>query len=162
MINKDIIKMIYKSPELIPSVFEFSYGPCLILNSFSVKVKDGKIIPSSDFLLFPNFDNEYIIPTKEEWDRFWKKMDKIGIWNWMEYYYPQETMVLDGVNWNLKIEVGKRKIECSGSNAYPGEEIGDIIDVDKSRPFEKFLYAFERLTGLRIKDMRLRDLNKQS
>jgi hypothetical protein len=113
-------------------------------------------------LLFPNFDNDYIIPTVDEWEKFWKKLDKIGIWNWIEDYSPQHLFFLDGEKWNLKIEVGNRKFECSGENAYPGDKIGEIIDGDKLKPFKRFLYALERLTGLRIKNMRIKKFNKSS
>ena len=55
-------KDINKSTEMVPKVVEFNYGPCLSLNGFSLKIEDGKILPDCDFLLFPNFDNDYIIP----------------------------------------------------------------------------------------------------
>jgi hypothetical protein len=39
---------------------------------------------------------------------------------------PQSIIVLDGDRWNLIIELGDKKIISSGSNAYPGDEIGEI------------------------------------
>jgi hypothetical protein len=121
---------IKKSEDIVPKVFEFNIGSCLDFNNFSVKIENGRIVPAHDHLLFPNFDNDYIIPTVDEWENFWKKMDKIGVWDWIESYSPQHSFFDDGTTWNLKIEVGTRKFECSGLNAYPGDEIGEIIDGD--------------------------------
>jgi hypothetical protein len=78
---------INKSNEIVPKVFEIAYGPCMGLKNFSIKIEDGKIISSDDFLLFPN-SKEYIIPTEKEWQRFWRKMDRIDIWNWIKNYDP--------------------------------------------------------------------------
>jgi hypothetical protein len=69
---------INKSDDVVPKVFEFNIGSCLDLNNFSVKIENGRIVPARDYLLFPNFDNDYIIPTVEEWENFWKKLYKIG------------------------------------------------------------------------------------
>ena len=129
---------INKSQDIVPKVFEFNYGPVLYPYSFKIKIENGKIVPANDFLLFPNFDNDFIIPTEEEWENFWKKMDKIGVWNWIEYYSPQHVMVDEGYNWNLKIEVGITKFECSGSNAYPGDEIGEIIERTNQKTLKDF------------------------
>jgi hypothetical protein len=153
-------KEIDNSNEIIPKVFEFSIGPVIHPLGFNIKIKNGKIIPADDYLLFPNFDNDFIIPSEEEWMKFWDKMDKIGIWNWIESYYPQDVMVLDGTNWTLKIKLGNKKFESSGSNAYPGENVGEIIDVDKSKSFKKFLNALTSLTGIKIKSMRVKNINR--
>ena len=145
-----------KSNEIIPKVFEFSYGPVMYPKGFNIKIENGKIIPADEFLLFPNFDNDFIIPSEEEWMKFWDKMNKIGIWNWIKSYYPKDVEVLDGTRWTLKIELGDKKFESSGTNAYPGENIGEIIDLDKSKSFKKFLNALKSLTSIQIKDMRFK------
>ena len=83
-------------------------------------------------------------------------MDKIGLWNWQESYIPQNMIVLDGYHWNLRIELGDNIIESSGSNAYPGEDIGEIVDMDKSKSFKQLLNAVKKLTGVEIKNMRIK------
>jgi len=140
----------------IPEIFEFSYGSVLYLNRFAIKIEEGKILPESDFMLFPNFDNDYIIPSEEAWIKFWKKMDNIGIWDWMEHYQPQNVIILDGYRWDLKIVLGNKKLECSGLNAYPGDEIGEIIDSNKSKSFNRFINAVKTLTGIQIRNMRIK------
>ena len=149
-----MIKEIDKSNEIIPKIFEFSYGPDMYPKGFHIKIQNSKIVPADDFLLFPNFDNDCIIPSEEEWKKFWDKMDKIGIWNWIESYSPQDVEVLDGLSWNLKIELGNRKFESSGSNAYPGENVEESVHPNQSKSFKKFLNAFKSLTGIQIKYMR--------
>ena len=144
-------KEIDKPNEIIPKVFEFSYGPVMYPKGFHIKIENGKIIPTNEFLLFPNIDNDFIIPSEEEWKKFWDKMDKIGIWNWIKSYYPKDVEVLDGTHWTLKIELGDKKFESSGSNAYPGDNIGEIIDLDESKSFKKFLNALDHLLASKLR-----------
>lgn len=148
-----------KSNDVVPKVFEFRYGACLSLLNFNMKIDNGKILPADEYFLFPNTDKD-IIPSEKEWQVFWKKIDKIGLWNWQESYTPQNMIVFDGYHWNLRIELGDRKIECSGSNAYPGEEIGEIVDMNKSKSFKRFLNAIKKLTGLEIKNMGTKEIKK--
>lgn len=54
-----------KSNDMIPKVFEFHYGAFLYPLKFSLKIEDGKILPSDKFLLFHNTD-EYVIPSEEK------------------------------------------------------------------------------------------------
>ena len=138
---------INKYNENIPKVFEISYGACLgPLKYFSLKI-DGKILRIPELLLFPG-PNE-IIPTDEEWKDFWKKMDQLGIWKWLKEYSPQYTYVSDGYYWKVNMELGDKKIESSGFNAYPGDN-GEIVDMSMTRSFKIFLDAVEILTGLEI------------
>ena len=146
-----MINEIDKSNKIIPKVFEFSYGPVMYPKGFHIKIENGKIIPANEFLLFPNIDNDFIIPSEGEWKKFWDKMDKIGIWNWIKSYYPKDVEVLDGTHWTLKIELGDKKFESSGSNAYPGDNIGEIIDLDESKSFKKFLNALDHLLASKLR-----------
>ena len=137
-----------KSNEIIPKVFLITYGSHRGMNNFSITIEDGKILPSDEF---PHLKKvyEFIIPSEQEWIEFWKKMDQIDIWNWSRDYEP-EGEVLDGYFWNLKIELGDKKIKASGSNAYPGDSIGEIIDLHISSSFKMFLDAVEELTKMEI------------
>lgn len=138
--------------EIVPKVFEINYCAYLGMKNFSLKIEDGKtliiLLPYDfDFKFYPNKD---IIPSEEEWKDFWKIVDQIGMWNWLEQYSPQYNEVWDGYYWNLKIQLGNKKIESSGSNAYPGKQIGEIVDADMSSSFKMFLEAVEKLTGVKI------------
>ncbi len=140
------------SEEIVPKVFNITYGAYRELNNFSIKIEDGKIIPSYEFSPFHNSDKyEDIIPSKKDWIKFWKKMDNIDIWSWLKNYEPQGMAVLDGYYWNINIEFGDKKIKSSGSNAYPGDAANEIVDVDMSKLFKKFLAAVKELTGIEIK-----------
>ena len=142
-------KEIDKSNEIIPKVFEFRYGGSIDPNRFNIEIENSKIVFAYDSFPYGYSDN-YIIPSEEEWKKFWEKMDKVGIWNWIENYDCPDLMVLDGTSWNLKIEVGDKKIESSGSNYYPGENIEEIVP-DQSKSFKKFLNAIRLLTGLEFR-----------
>ena len=142
-------KEIDKSNEIIPKVFEFRYGGRIDPNSFKIKIENGKIVFAFDSFCSRNFDN-YIIPSEEEWQKFWDKMDKIGIWKWIEDYDCPDLIVLDGSSWNLKIELGDKKLESSGSNAYPGENVEESVP-DQSKYFKKFLNALRSLTGFEFR-----------
>ena len=117
--------------------------------SFNIKIENGKIVFAFDS--FPSgYSDNCIIPSEEEWLKFWDKMDKIGIWKWIEDYYCQDLMVLDGSSWNLKIELGDKIVESSGSNAYLGENIKES-DPNQSKSFKKFLNALRSLTGFEFR-----------
>ena len=115
-----------KSNEIIPKVFKFRYEDGWMLYSFNIEIENSKIVFAYDSFPYRNPDN-YIIPSEEEWKKFWDKMDKIGVWNWMDNYDCPDVVGRDGTSWNLKIEVGDKKIESSGSNYYPGENIEEIV-----------------------------------
>jgi hypothetical protein len=136
-----------KTLELVPKVFDIKYGLSLGPKNFSVKIEDQTIFPVSDFLQSANTNKK--IPSDEEWKDFWIKLEQIGIWKWNKSYSPQDMLVLDGTVWNIKIEFGNKKIESSGSNAYPGNNIGET-NMNMSKSFKKFLDALEELTGSKI------------
>ena len=112
-----------KSNEIISKVFEFRYGGSVDPYSFNIKIENGKIVFAYDFLIYRKYDT-YIIPSEEEWKKFWDEMEKIRIWKWIEdYTHEDDLYTLDGSSWNLKIELGDKKVESSGSNNYPGENL---------------------------------------
>ncbi len=142
-------KEINKSNEIIPKVFELRYEEGRMLYSFKIKIENGKIVFAYDSFIFRKYDN-YIIPSEEEWMKFWDKMDNIRVWNWMDNYDCPDVLVDDGSSWNLKIELGDKKVESSGSDYYPGENVEEIVS-DQSESFKKFLDALRSLTGFEFK-----------
>ena len=118
--------------------------------SFHIKIENGRIVFAFDS--FPSgYSDNYIIPSEEEWKKFWDKMDKIGIWEWIDNYTLEDDLyTLDGSSWNLKIELGNKKVESSGSNYYPGENIEEIVP-DQLESFKKFLNALRSLTGFEFR-----------
>ena len=138
-----------KSNELIPKVFEFRYEGSVDPYSFKIKIENGKILFALDSFPSGYFDN-YIIPSEEEWKKFWDKLDKLRIWKWVENYDYPDFVVLDGTSWDLKIELGDKTLKSSGSDAYPGENIEEIVP-DQSESFKKFLNALRSLTGFEFR-----------
>ena len=85
--------------------------------SFSVE-KDG------DVLLYKTYGDGYSFkkfqkfkPSPQEWKRFWKACDQIGIWEWHPRY--ETSTIMDGISWRVFIEFDHKKFESSGSNDGP-------------------------------------------
>jgi hypothetical protein len=139
--------------QIIPKVFEFYYKAATE-PELSIKAENGKIIPGEFNIFYPIHDDE-ITPSEEEWKNFWDKMDEIGIWDWKREYPDPYAMVIDGFKWNLKIELGDKKIESSGYNVYPEVEINEHVqdeeDFDEGEfpePFRTFMNALFNLLNL--------------
>ena len=139
-----------KSNEIIPKVFEFRNGGSVDPFSFNIKIENGRIVFALDSFP-PGYNDKYFIPSEEEWKKFWDKMDKIGIWEWIEDYTDKDIMYMeDGSSWNLKIELGDKKVESSGLTYYPGENVKEIVPY-QSESFKKFLNALRSLTGFEFR-----------
>ncbi len=78
-------------------------------------------------------------PTDEDWNKFWKKLRRLGVWNWKNKYY---NMCFDGTSWSLDIEHEERKISCEGSNSYPG-----VKGTNYGKTFTAFCNAISDLVG---------------
>jgi hypothetical protein len=83
------------------------------------------------------------VPSDRKWSNFRKRLDAIGIWQWRSNY--DNPYVLDGVQWNLEIDYGSRKVQTDGSNWYPGSS--DTAIIDETPEFKAFLQALSLLLG---------------
>jgi hypothetical protein len=64
------------------------------------------------------FDQDELLTiSPSAWARFATKLDTLNVWSWSSSY-ADET-VLDGTSWAVVIHWGERRLESSGSNAYP-------------------------------------------
>jgi len=133
--------------DVIPEIFEFSYVPFLGPSKL-FRFENGEFFPSHNILE----NNEKIVPTEKQWMRFWEKIDKLGVWEWSEHYIIPEYVYIDGDSWNLKIQLGDKKIEYSGSNAYPGKD-GEIVE--NKITFRRLLLALNKLIGVSTIDIRI-------
>jgi hypothetical protein len=87
-------------------------------------------------------DREQVIvsPSKAQWLRFWRTIDRLDIWQWErgsesgERFEPG-SVIHDGTHWSLTLGHGDRLIECYGS------------DLDERRAFTSFAEAVSRLLG---------------
>ena len=53
-----------------------------------------------------------------EWDKFWNRIDLLGVWNWEKDYIDKG--VRDGIQWELMIDKkGRKRRRIYGSNKYP-------------------------------------------
>ena len=80
-------------------------------------------------------------PSPAQWQRFWATLDRIGVWQWGSSY--RDDSILDGPRWYVEIEVGAKRIESYGSNAYP-----ERVEISRGQaPFQRFCRAVSRLVG---------------
>jgi hypothetical protein len=56
-------------------------------------------------------------PHPRAWASFWRKVDAAGVWDWKPRYL--DPGALDGTSWTLTLEHDGRRVQSSGSNAYP-------------------------------------------
>jgi len=89
-------------------------------------------------------------PSQAQWRRFWRTMDRIGVWEWAKRYDPGErfepdSVIRDGTHWSLTLGDGGRQVESCGDNAGP-----DAGDLDEGPVFSCFCAALARLLGGRV------------
>ncbi len=94
----------------------------------------------------PISEPQIVQPTANQWLQFWQEVDRIGVWKWLPKY---ESDVLDGCQWELELEHEGRRVQCYGSNCYPGS-IG--MECPPGCPFDQFLSALTALTGKSFND----------
>lgn len=138
-----------ESSHFIPEIFDFKYNSCSFPTIF-LKYENG------EFKCEHLENKESIVPSEEEWSRFWKKLDKINAWDWSEEYVIPEYMYVDGDSWNIKIHLGDKKIECRGSNAYPGSD-GEIVQ--HKMIFRRFFMAVKKLLDVKTIDIDIESIN---
>jgi hypothetical protein len=94
----------------------------------------------------PNVER-VVTPTKEQWEAFWKEVEKAKVWEWSGNYYNHD--VTDGTIWLVEISYRGRSIKVNGSNSYPSE--GDVSKSNRSPeyspPFETLLQGVRNLLG---------------
>jgi hypothetical protein len=90
-----------------------------------------------------------LAPSRAQWERFWRTMDEIGIWQWAERYEqvsPFEPTELGSAaaQWSVALAHDGRQVCSSGSGAGPGS-----ADLEESAAFDALLEAVSRLLGSR-------------
>lgn len=85
-------------------------------------------------------------PTPEQWQAFWREVERLGVWEWLPEY-TNDT--LDGEQWTLELEFGGRRLATGGSNAYPGAPDGPGFPRDCA--FGQFVTALETLSGSKLR-----------
>jgi hypothetical protein len=71
-------------------------------------------------------------------NKFWKRIDQIGVWNWESEYYDKNAFT-DGHRWELSlINKEGKSIDVKGYEMYPAS-------------FNKFINALNKLFEIKIK-----------
>jgi len=84
---------------------------------------------------------------EDDWVALWARLDEQGcdFWNWRKTY--DDPHIKDGTQWELKVRMGSRFVDCYGCNVFPGGE-------RKNSEFNNFVGALEWVLGVRTKDPR--------
>ena len=80
--------------------------------------------------------------TEADWVELWARLDKqnCDFWNWRKTY--NDPNIMDGTQWELKIRMGSRFVDCYGCNVFPGGD-GDNSEFNR---FEETLNQFVRFS----------------
>lgn len=124
-----------KRNDAVPTTFRISIGGFGGPN-YEVRFVNGRLRYQANFSPTPVM----ISPTAEEWTQFWDRVEQCDLWHWAPRY--DDPDILDGTQWELDIQLGRRRVTSFGSNAYPGGE-----GVGRSEPFQLFLRAVRKLIG---------------
>jgi len=108
-----------------------SYGVLWKNDSLRYEIQEHGFMPSAS-------GPQIIIPSQRKWMWFWKKLEKVRIWEWEENYNC--TNIVDGTSWNVDIAYSGKILTSGGRNAYP--YFDDNEDV-----FGYFLKAVSTLLG---------------
>jgi hypothetical protein len=129
-------------PSHLPKRFKVSIDG-FFSGGFSITSEDGALIVRKGRFSPPS---NPITPSSQAWQRFWDKMDLIGVWKWQKSYWNAD--VLDGIQWEVDIQCGNKRLESDGSNSYPREDGSPSEDAEPTKPFEEFEKALEELCGI--------------
>jgi hypothetical protein len=70
---------------------------------------------------------EQLSPTPEAWQRFWVRIDSLGVWQWKSDYNDPKRDGPDGESWALTLRRGTRQLKSKGYNAVP-DTYGEFRD----------------------------------
>lgn len=125
--------------EVYPTIFAIRIdsfgGP-----SYGVVFEKGKLTYRKGLYTLPTEVNA--MPAR--WMRFWKEIDRTGIWGWDATY--DDLGIIDGTGWSIHIKHGSCEVESHGHNAYPEE----VNDREPPEPFKQFLKALDDLLGTQV------------
>jgi hypothetical protein len=66
-------------------------------------------------------------PTRDAWQRFWARIDSLGIWQWKSDYTDPKCDGPDGESWALTLRRGAKQMKSNGYNAVP-DPYGEFRD----------------------------------
>jgi len=94
-------------------------------------------------------ETELIEVPAERWERFWREVEKIGVWKWKKKY--SRKIGEGGSTWDLELASNDRKLKASGRNAYPeAEHPGGEMNYPPGGQFDRFIQAISRLAAIPV------------
>jgi hypothetical protein len=135
-----------KPAEHLPKKLMFNTGG--LEATYSV-VWDGKALQYTQRGVAPFADtskSKTVTPTEAQWKKFWLSVDEAKAWKWSDRY--ENSKILDGGYWTLRLEHGDNKLDSSGRNAFPSDE--DLTKPSRpgmSHSFDQFRKALDALLG---------------
>ena len=72
---------------------------------------------------------EELSPSPEAWQRFWGRMDGLGVWHWKADYSDPKRSGPDGESWALTLRAGAKQVKSKGYNGVPDgyAEVRDAV-----------------------------------
>jgi hypothetical protein len=62
---------------------------------------------------------EELSPSPEVWQRFWARIDSLGVWQWKADYSDPKRSGPDGESWVLTLRSGAKQVKSRGYNGLP-------------------------------------------
>ena len=72
------------------------------------------------------------ITDRSEWERFWRTMDELGVWEWEARYH--EAGGATKTVWSIELSRGDRRLQAFGQDRFPPS-------------FDRFCAAVSKLVG---------------
>ena len=116
-------------------------------DSFSLRWEGERLIYEAQRYGYQNGEACSIRPSRQQWQGFWRSVERAGMWTWAERYEPQDT-VMDGTSWSLELDYIGRSVQSGGENAYPGT-LPEHSAAAYPPEFRRYLRAVSRLAGKR-------------
>jgi hypothetical protein len=89
-------------------------------------------------------DSAVFRPSPREWDRFWRAVARLGVWQWADGF--ERGRATGEPTWSLELALGNRRLRTSGFDAYPPLAEGPQV----TPLFASFCAAVSRLAGGRL------------
>ena len=62
---------------------------------------------------------ERLEPPPQAWERFWARIDSLGVWQWKSDYNDPKRDWPDGESWSLTLGHPAKQVKSKGYNAVP-------------------------------------------
>jgi hypothetical protein len=107
----------------VPERFEFFEGHAY-MGRDSVKWEHDKLVfvkRVADMSGKSSFTEtkEELSPSPEAWQRFWARIDSLGVWQWKADYSDPRRGGPDGESWALTLRAGAKQVKSKGYNGVP-------------------------------------------